>query len=131
MNRTRGIAGIVAGVMMALSSAAHSLLGWPVMRASLAEAHAPADLVQGLAVGWHFGGAAILTFACIVLWTFVRRLQGAPVPRVPPAIVSVAYLVFGAGALAVSGDPFFLVFIVPGILLAFASFGSGPDRRAS
>jgi hypothetical protein len=122
VNRTRSIAGMVAGVLMLLSSAAHSLLGWPVMRAALAESHAPADLVQGLAVGWHFGGASILTFACIVLWIYVRRLRGAPVPRVPAAIISVAYLVFGAGALAVSGDPFFLVFIVPGLLLAAASF---------
>jgi hypothetical protein len=59
-------------------------------------------------------------------------LRGAAAPRVPAAIVSVAYLVFGAGALAVSGDPFFLVFIVPGLLLAFASFGrDNAEGRAS
>ena len=132
MNRTRSIAGIVAGVLMLLSSAAHSLLGWPVMKAALAESHTPADLVLGLGIGWNFGGASILTFACIVLWIYVRRLRDVPVPRVPAAIISVAYLVFGTGALAVSGDPFFLVFIVPGLLLAFASFGGdAAERRTS
>jgi uncharacterized membrane protein (DUF4010 family) len=82
----------------------------------------PGDLALGLAVGWHFGGASMLTFACIVLWTFFRRLRGEAAPLVPTAIISAAYLTFGAGALAVSGDPFFAVFIVPGLLLAAASY---------
>jgi len=128
LNRARSILGIVAGVLMIASAAAHSLLGWPVLRAKLAESHAPDDLAQGLAVGWHFGGAAMVAFACIVLWVFVRRLRGGPAPLVPPAIIAAAYLAFGAGALAVTGDPFFLVFIVPGLLLAAASF---PRRESA
>ena len=122
MSRTRSILGIVAGVLMIASAAAHSLLGWPQLRAQLAQSSVPDDLAQGLAVGWHFGGAAMVTFACIVLWTFFRRLRGAPAPLVPPAIISAAYLAFGAGALGVTGDPFFMVFIVPGLMLAAASF---------
>ena len=122
MHRTRSILGIVAGVLMIASAAAHSLLGWPQLRAQLAQSHVPGDLVQGLAVGWHFGGAAMVAFACIVLWVFVRRLRGRPAPLVPPTIIAAAYLAFGAGALAVTGDPFFLVFIVPGLMLAAASF---------
>ena len=122
MSRTRSILGIVAGVLMVASAAAHSLLGWPQLRAELAHAGITGDLEQGLAVGWHFGGAAMLAFAAIVLWTFFRRLGGRDAPLVPPAIVAAAYLAFGAGALGVTGDPFFMVFIVPGLLLAAASF---------
>ncbi|MFL5385595.1 MAG: hypothetical protein ACJ8GN_24005 [Longimicrobiaceae bacterium] len=122
MGRTRSILGIVAGVLMLASAAAHSLLGWPQLRAKLAESNVPGDLAQGLAVGWHFGGAAMVAFAAIVLWTFVRRLRGEAAPLVPPAIVAATYLAFGAGALAITGDPFFLVFIVPGLMLAAASF---------
>ena len=62
MNRARSILGIVAGVLMIASAAAHSLLGWPQLRAELVKARAPGDLVQGLAMGWHFGGAAMVTF---------------------------------------------------------------------
>lgn len=130
MNRARSILGITAGVLMLASSAAHSLLGWPQLRASLAQTNAPGDLVQGLALGWHFGGAAMLTFACIVLWTFFRRLKGVRTPVVPPAIIAIAYLLFGTGALAVSGDPFFFVFILPGLLLAAASFPRDGGERA-
>ena len=127
MSRTRTILGIVAGVLMLASSAAHSLLGWPRLSAALAESRAPEDLVQGLAVGWHWGGAAMVAFACIVLWTFLRRLQGDAVSLVPPGIVAALYLAFGVAALAVTGDAFFLVFIVPGVMLGAASFpGRGP-----
>ena len=122
MIRARSILGIVAGVLMIASAAAHSLLGWPQLRARLAQSQVPGDLAQGLAVGWHFGGAAMVAFACIVLWVFVRRLRARAAPLTPPAIISVLYLAFGGGALAVTGDPFFLVFIVPGLLLAAASF---------
>lgn len=122
MNRTRSILGILAGVLMIASAVAHSLLGWPQLRAGLAQSQVPGDLVQGLAIGWHFGAAAMVTFAAIVLWVFFRRLQARAAPLAPPSIISAAYLAFGAGALAVTGDPFFLVFIVPGLLLAAASF---------
>jgi hypothetical protein len=127
LSRTRSILGIVAGVLMIASSAAHSLLGWPQLQAKLADAHAPDELVKGLAIGWHWGAAAMVAFACIVLWTFLRRLQGDTVSLVPTGIVSAVYLAFGAVAVAVTGDPFFLVFIVPGLMLAIASF----PRRAS
>lgn len=123
MSRFRATLGVVAGVLMLASSAAHSLLGWPALAAELAKVNAPADLVRGLAVGWHFGGASMLGFACVVLWVFVRALRAAPVSTMPARIVTVLYLAFGAGALAVTRDPFFMVFIVPGVLLAIASFG--------
>lgn len=125
MNRLRATLGIVAGVLMLLSAAAHSLLGWPQLRAQLEAAHAPADLIQGLGMGWNWGGAAMVAFGATVLRLFVRGLRGATVDVVPARIITVLYLVFGAGALFITGDPFFLVFIVPGLLLAAASFGRG------
>ena len=125
MTRLRAILGIIAGVLMLLSAAAHSLLGWKALSAELAKTNAPADLVQGLAAGWHWGGAAMVGFGGIVLWLFARGLRGLPVDVTPARIISVLYLVFGAGAIATTGDPFFMVFIVPGLLLAIASFGRG------
>ncbi len=44
---------------MILSAPAHSLGGWPALRAELTRVDAPADLVLGLQIGWHFAGAAI------------------------------------------------------------------------
>lgn len=117
--RRLGIAlGIASGLMLVLSSAAHSLLGWKQLSADLAKTNAPPDLVRGLAIGWHFGGLAMLIFGILVLGLFAMALRGNAIPVVPAFVISIGYLAFGIGALAVTGfDPFFMVFIVPGLLL--------------
>ena len=112
------ILGIIAGVILILSGAAHSLLGWKALGAQLAQTNAPADLIGGLRIGWHFGGACMLAFGIIVLMIFVRRM-----PALPAFAIGVLYVVFGAWALAVSNfDPFFAIFIVPGVLLLIAAW---------
>ena len=112
------VLGIIAGVVLILSSAAHSLMGWKALGAQLVQAKAPADLIRGLRIGWHFGGACMLTFGIIVLMIFIRRL-----PSLPAFAISVLYVVFGAWALAVSDfNPFFAIFIVPGAMLLVAAW---------
>lgn len=121
MRQFQNVLGLLAGAILALSSAAHSVLGWKQMQSSLAATNAPADLVQGLRIGWLFGGVAILTFGCIALAVFSNRLRGRTAPLLPTALIALSYLWFGAWALVTSGNPFFYIFIVPGAMLAIAS----------
>ena len=67
MSRLRTALVVAAGLVLIASSAAHSLLGWPSLSARLAAPHAPADLIAGLAMGWHFAGLAMLTFGLLAL----------------------------------------------------------------
>jgi hypothetical protein len=123
MSKWRRGVGIVVGSFMLLSAAAHSLMGGKLLRADLQAAGVPDDLLRGVLVGWHFGGAAMLAFGTIVLLTFGRRARSGELSPVPARVVALLYLAFGAGALAVSElDPFFLIFLVPGLLLALAAF---------
>ncbi|HKV08794.1 MAG TPA: hypothetical protein VJ725_11685 [Thermoanaerobaculia bacterium] len=128
MRKFRAALGLLAGIVMVLSSAAHSLLGWKQFQAALEELQAPSDLIFGLAVGWHFGGVAIFTFGCIAIVVFASVLRGRAVSLLPTALIAIAYMVFGIGALAMSKNPFFFIFIVPGLMLAFASL---PARAAA
>jgi hypothetical protein len=123
MLKARSVLGLIAGVMLLLSSSAHMLLGWPGIHGQLEDVQAPHDLVSGLHVGWQFGGSAMIAFAVIVIWTFVRRLRGAGVSTFPPAVIGAMYVIFGVWAELIShGQPFFLfVFVVPGLMLAIAS----------
>lgn len=121
MRQFQNMLGLLAGAILVLSSAAHSLLGWKQMQKSLAAVNAPADLVQGLRIGWLFGGVAILTFGCIALAVFAARLRGGAASLLPTGIIALAYLAFGIWALVTSGNPFFYIFIVPGAMLAVAS----------
>lgn len=126
MNRIRIVMGLLAGSLVVLSSAAHSLLGWKQLRLALDETHAPPSLVTGLSIGWHFAGVAMFAFGCIVLATFTDALRRRPVSLRPVGFIALVYLLFGVWALRVSNlDPFFLVFIVPGSMLAAASWRAG------
>ena len=122
MTRVRAILGLIAGVILVLSSAAHSLLGWKHLRTELSGALIPPDLVLGVAIGWHFGGVAMLTLGCIVISSFLKQLKGESVSSFQALVVALACLGFGTWALVVSQlNPFFLIFIVPGVLLTVAS----------
>jgi drug/metabolite transporter (DMT)-like permease len=120
MSTLRRVLGIIAGVVFILSSGAHSFMGWPALRQQLADVGASAELQAGLQAGWQFGGAAMLAFGVIVLTTFLSRSEPRP-SRAPSSVIAVAYVLFGLWALVSTGNPFFLIFIIPGSLLAFAS----------
>ena len=125
MNRIRLVLGFVAGSVFILSSAAHSLLGWKRLSAALVASRAPADLIAGLGVGWHFAGAAMFVFGCTVLWLFSARRRRRELSLRPAQLIAVLYIVFGCWAFVISNmDPFFLlIFIVPGMMLAVAAWG--------
>jgi hypothetical protein len=124
MQRGRLILGLIAGVVILASSAAHSLLGWPQLRRALTEADTPADLIVGLSLGWHFAGLAMLVFGALTTMLFTDALRRRPVSLRPAVLIGIAYLVFATWALTVSNlDPFFLTFLLPGALLLVASWG--------
>lgn len=118
----KSILGLIAGAFLILSAGAHSILGWKAQSEALAQTNAPPDLVQGLMVGWMFGGPVMLVFGIICIATFLKRFRGDAVSTFAPALIAIAYLAFGAWAAVITGgDPFFMLFAVPGVLLAIAS----------
>ena len=126
MQRGRLGLGLLTGVIILVSSAAHSLLGWPRFRQRLTDAHAPADLIVGLSVGWQFSGMAMLTFGLIVVLLFADALRHRPISLRPALLIGIGYMVFGIWALTVSSlDPLFLPFFVLGVLLLIAAWGHG------
>ena len=118
----KSVLGIIAGVILILSAFAHSVLGWKAMGEQLAKTNAPADLVQGLQIGWIFGGVVMIVFGILAISTFVKRFRGEQASTFAPALISIAYLGFAAWAAVITGgDPFFMIFVVPAVLLAIAS----------
>jgi len=113
--------------MLIASSGAHSLMGWPALRAQLAAANVSPDLIAGLGMGWHFAGIAMLALGVIALWT-VRASRASPRSvRFPLAVMAAAYLGFGIGAMVLLGwDPVQLLFLVPGAVLAMAAAAPAP-----
>jgi hypothetical protein len=122
MSRLPRVLAIVAAVMLVLSSGAHSLLGWPALRARLADANVPAELVSGLGMGWHFAGVAMLVLGMLVFWLLAESRRSGASVVLPLQIIGGAYELFAIGCFALLGwDPFLLTFLVPGTLLSVAA----------
>ena len=111
--------GILAGALIVLSGGAHAFLGWPAIAQRLSVTNAPADLIAGLRVAWQFGGVAMLALGAIVLMTFAPA--AGPRSTRFATLIGVLYVAFGGWALAATRDAFFLIFVVPGVLLVTAS----------
>jgi hypothetical protein len=122
ISRARTFIGLIAGVFFLVSSAAHSLLGWKELSGELAKVNASPDLTQSLAIGWHFGGAAMLVFGVIVCWTFAQAWRKRAVSLTPLLFIALGYATFGAVALAATRNAFFLMFVIHGLLLSFAAW---------
>jgi hypothetical protein len=121
---------LASGLVLLLSSLAHSLLGWKQIGAELAAAGTPPDLTGALAAGWHFGGVAMAAFAAIVLIAWRRARAGDPSGLVVAQVVGATYLAFGTAAFVLrSFDPFFMIFVLPGAALFFCARGVRRDGR--
>ena len=125
MNKVRSVLGLVAAVVVLLSSFAHAVLGWRALFGELSQTNAPADLVRGLEIGWRWGGMVMIPFGLILVSTFWPRFRGQPGPSTyPAALIAATYLGAGAWAFVHSNyDPFFFIFIVPGVFMALAVSG--------
>jgi hypothetical protein len=128
MHRARNVLGIVAGSIFILSSGAHSLLGWPSIQRGLAAANAHGDLIEFLMIAFQFAGLAMLVFGVIVIVRFARSLRGEAGSYTTCVVIGVAYVLYGAWALAITREPFFLIFLVPGLLLLAASWRPAGER---
>lgn len=118
----RNIVVIVAGILMVLASLAHGLLGWPAVRAELVNERASPDLISGLAAGWLWGSACMLTSGAIVASSGIQMRRCSNSGTLAVRAISVCFLVFGALAFVLQGfERHFLIFVLMG-LLAAASF---------
>lgn len=121
-SRWPAVVGLVAGVVILLSAAAHARSGWDTYAALVRDpetaANVERDVVGGLYAGWIWGSFAMAAFGCIVLrqaWCGWRRRA---VDRAVVAAISLAFGGFGTWAYALRGQPHFLAFLVTGGLVA-------------
>jgi hypothetical protein len=122
MRRTQAILGLIAALILFLSSGAHTFLGWKALGGQLLAAKAPADLINGLRIGWYFGGAVMVAFALIAVRCSLRRVKDDGAASFELLVMGLTYALFGLWAWTVGDrNPFFIgVFVVPGVLLLLA-----------
>jgi hypothetical protein len=122
MARVRPVLGSIAGALMLLSALPHGLLGWPAMRGELVKAGVAGELLEGVRMGWLFGSAMMAAVGVALLLLFRARQRDARASLAPALALGAAYAAFGLWAFVASGlEPFWFVFIVPGVLACVAA----------
>lgn len=127
--RSRAITGFIAAALLLASAVAHGVMGWPELRASLAQVGAGTDLIGGVGAGWLFGSVAMAVFAAQVFMTARGLWRGKPVNAGSVVAIGLRYLLFGLSALALLHvSPPLVSFVVVGALLLV--FAAWPRRRS-
>ena len=119
--RARLILGLIGSLLVLLSSIPHTVLGWPPQRQVLLQSHVPEYTIRGLSIGWYFGGLAMVVFGLIAVVSFVQVMRGHPPHMRATTMIGFGYTGFGLWVWFVTGEPFALVFIVPGLLVLTGS----------
>ena len=126
----RSVLVLIAGVVMLLSSLAHGLVGWPMMRGLLRDGGAGEDLIGALAVGWYFGSVAMVAFGSIAIVAALRLRRGDRSGVAPGRLIALCYVLFGLAAFLSRGfNPHFLLFVATGLLAGLPLSGGAAVRR--
>ena len=122
MSKARNIIGVITGVILILSSGAHSFLGWRSLREELEGSGAAPDLVMKLGIGWNFAGFSIFVFGVLLLLTFIPRVRGMYRELTTARVIGYSYAIAVGAAYTASKSIFFInIFLVPGVLILLAS----------
>lgn len=112
----------VASLLIFAGGMAHSFVGWPALRETLAQAHVDDQLIGAIGIGWNFGGTAMAILGVMGIVSFVQLRRSNSVAWVFPFIIGGFYTAFGISAYVHRfPNPHFLAFIFVGVLLTIAA----------
>ena len=112
----------IAALAIGLGAFGHGIGGANVLRAALATVALDPNIVGVLWIVWYFVSGSMLVFGGLALWAWFAARRGRDVTVVPVSIGAL-YIVFGAAAFAYARDPFWIFFVVQGVMLLGATLG--------
>ncbi len=112
----------IAAVIIGLGAFGHGLGGAKQLHAALATVALNAGTRDVIWIVWYFVSGCMLFLGGLSIWAWYAMRQGRNVAVVPTSI-GVLYFVFGVSALAYGRTPFWILFIVLGVMLLLATRG--------
>jgi hypothetical protein len=115
---------LVGGAILVLSFFAHAIFGWKAVGGALRAAGTPGELMTDVAAVWFLSNTAMAAFGLVTIVSGLRLRRGDRSGVAALRILGVAYALYGAAAFVLTGyNPhFFLLFVLPGCLLAVPTF---------
>jgi hypothetical protein len=111
---------IAAALLMFFAAFGNALVMVPDLRGDLIEIGVRPTVLRGTVSALYFAAAAMFIFALMVAQAARQSMRGAPISRLPLAIIAIIHTVAGAMAFARSHNPHHLGGMLMGVLLGVA-----------
>jgi len=121
----------LAAIVITLGSLGHGFLGVIPVRDAIQASTLPPDVTRTLWIVWYGTSLSMITYGLILFWAWPALRAGSSSRSAPAFIVGAFYLILGVGAYSYSGrDPFWIMFIVLGVLAISTTWILGTPRKA-
>jgi len=122
----------LAAVVITLGSLGHGFVGVIPIRDAIVASPLGPDVTRPLWIVWYGTSLSMITYGLLLFWAWPALRAGSSSRSVPAYIVGGFYLLVGIGAYVYSQlDPFWLMFIVLGVLAIGTTAILGAPRSAS
>jgi hypothetical protein len=120
----------LAAVVITLGAFGHGFAGVIPVRAAIEASTLPADVTRTVWIVWYGTSLSMITYGLLLFWAWPALKAGSSSRSMPALIVGAFYLLTGIGAYPYSGrDPFWLMFIVLGVLAIGTTLVLGAPRK--
>ncbi len=120
----------LAAVTIGLGAFGHGLGGGHALRVALAAVTLDPNMVGVLWIVWYFVSGVMLLFGGLAIWAWFAARRGSRDALVVASAIGVFYGIFGIAALLYGRDPFWLLFLLQGVMLLGSAVGLGRSPTA-
>ena len=112
----------LAAITIALGAYGHGFVGVKPVRAAIAASTLPPETVRVLWLVWYFVSGCMLAFGLLLFWVWPALKAGSSSRSSVAFTIGVLYAITGIAAYLYSGgDPFWLLFLIQGVLVTGAT----------
>jgi hypothetical protein len=113
----------ITGWLIGLGAFGHGFTGVKPVRVALAAVPLPADVRGVIWIVWYFVSGCMLVFRGLIIGAWFAARRGRTQALVVPLVIARFYIATGVASYAYQHNPFWLVFLVLGMLLLVPTLG--------
>ncbi len=113
----------LSAVTIGLGAFGHGIPAARRLATALSTASLDPHMTGVVWVVWYFVSGCMLVFGGLALWAWFAARGGATGPLVVPLVIGIFYAMVGVVSYLARRDPFWLLFLVQGVVLVGATLG--------
>lgn len=122
----------LAAISITLGAYGHGFVGVKPVRAAIAASTLAPEIVRVIWIVWYFVSGCMVVFGALLFWAWPSFKAGSSSRSSAPLIIGAFYLIIGIASYLYSGrDPFWLMFLILGVMVIGSTLVLGSSRSSS